>query len=309
MGAIGREDEEDGFLEIVIDGAPFLDGVGDGSEVVVGQHHGGGFLGGFGAFDAHGDADVGAFEGGGVVDAVAGHGHNVSGGLEGGDEAEFVFRGGAGKDVDVLRRSGEVGVGDFFEFVSAEGCVAITDAEGLADGAGGDDVVAGDHFDADAGVLAFGDGGDGFVAGRVDDAGEAEEGEAGLDVCWGQGFLIGRGGADGDGEQALSEPRGFVQTRVPGALVEGFVAVASALGRAGGEDGFGGAFHDDERLVVVRMEGGHEFVCGVERDGGGAGVSVVQLFGVESGFQAEGDEGTFGWFPFKEPAPVFFPEG
>ena len=133
--------------------------------------------------------------------------------------------------------------------------------------------------------------------------------EAGLDVCWGQGFLIGRGGADGDGEQALSEPRGFVQTRVPGALVEGFVAVASALGRAGGEDGFGGAFHDDERLVVVRMEGGHEFVCGVERDGGGAGVSVVQLFGVESGFQAEGDEGTFGWFPFKEPAPVFFPEG
>jgi len=48
---------------------------------------------------AHGDADVGCFEGGSVVDAVACHGYDVASGFEGADEAELLLRHHAGEDV------------------------------------------------------------------------------------------------------------------------------------------------------------------------------------------------------------------
>ncbi len=60
--------------EIVVDGAPLAHRGDDRGEIVVGQHHLGGFLGGLGALAAHGDADIGALQRRRVVDAVAGHG-------------------------------------------------------------------------------------------------------------------------------------------------------------------------------------------------------------------------------------------
>jgi hypothetical protein len=64
LAAVGGQQEEDGLAQVVVDGAAFLHGVGDGGEVVVGQHHLGGLLGRLGALDAHGHAHVGALEAG-----------------------------------------------------------------------------------------------------------------------------------------------------------------------------------------------------------------------------------------------------
>src|SRR5262249_36502589 len=74
---VGRQHEEDGLLDVVVDGPPFLHGSGDGREVVVGQDHFCGFLRDFSAFDTHGDADVCPLEGGRVVHTVAGHRHDL----------------------------------------------------------------------------------------------------------------------------------------------------------------------------------------------------------------------------------------
>src|SRR5699024_9832868 len=106
---------------VVVDGAALADGVGDGGEVVVRQDDVGGLLRRLGALDAHGDADVGAFEGGGVVDAVAGHGHDLAAGLQCRDQAELVLGGGAGEDVVALRRVGELPVVHQLQFGAGDG--------------------------------------------------------------------------------------------------------------------------------------------------------------------------------------------
>ena len=97
FAAIGGQDKQDGLLQVVIDRAAFLDRMGDGGEVVVGQYHLRGFLGRLSALDAHGDADVCAFQGRRVVDAVAGHGHPRAAGLQAFNQAQFVRRAGAGE--------------------------------------------------------------------------------------------------------------------------------------------------------------------------------------------------------------------
>ena len=54
----------------------------DGGEVVVGEHHGGGFLAHLRAGDPDRHTDVGLLQGGGVVDAITGHGHHLAIGLQ-----------------------------------------------------------------------------------------------------------------------------------------------------------------------------------------------------------------------------------
>ena len=91
-------------------------------------------------------------------------------------------------------------------------------------------MVSGDHFDPDSGALACGHGRDGFLARRVDDAGDAEKGEAGLDIGRGQGVLAAAGRSDGDGEEALSASRRLVRQLFPGSTVDRFIAMARPLG-------------------------------------------------------------------------------
>ena len=74
----------------------------DAGVVVVGQHHVGGLLGHIGAGDAHGHADIGALDGGRVVDAVAGHGHHFVVGLQGIHDAHLVLGRDAGEDIRLL---------------------------------------------------------------------------------------------------------------------------------------------------------------------------------------------------------------
>ena len=70
---IGGKQEEDGFLNVGVDTPALLDGFFDGGEVIVGEDHVGRAFGDVGAGDAHGDADIGSFKGGRVINAIAGH--------------------------------------------------------------------------------------------------------------------------------------------------------------------------------------------------------------------------------------------
>jgi hypothetical protein len=91
LAGVGGQQVAQELADVGEDRPSLADGGHDGGEVVVGQDHLGRFFGDVGAGDAHGDADVGRLERGGVVHAVAGHGHDVAVGLEGVDDAELVL--------------------------------------------------------------------------------------------------------------------------------------------------------------------------------------------------------------------------
>ncbi len=169
--------EADELDDVGVDGAALLDRADDGGEVVVGQHHVGGFLGDLGAGDAHGHADVGGAQRGGVVDAVAGHGHDVAVGLAAPRRRAPCARATPGR----TRRSPSIGAASSSSVMRVEvgaGDDSPSMPSSRGDGAGGGGVVAGDHLHLDAGLAAEGDGVAGLGAGRVDDADQRVEGEA-----------------------------------------------------------------------------------------------------------------------------------
>ena len=105
---------------------------------------------------AHGDADVGLLQRGGVVDGVAGHRHDLAGLLHQPGEADLVLGGDAAEDVQLrelldhllVAEVGEVGAGDH----------PRSEAELVGDRPGGHGVVTGDHPDVDPGVVGDADG-------------------------------------------------------------------------------------------------------------------------------------------------------
>lgn len=78
---VGRDQVADELLGVVVDAAAFLDRAFDGGEVVVGEDHVRGELGDVCA-GAHCHADVRLLEGRRVIDTVAGHGDDLTGGLQ-----------------------------------------------------------------------------------------------------------------------------------------------------------------------------------------------------------------------------------
>src|SRR4029450_13014882 len=104
VGDQGGHLEPEVLEQVVVQVAAVVDRLHDGGEVVVGQDHDRGFLGRLGAGDAHGDADVGRLEGGGVVDPVPGHGDHVPGPLEQPDQAQLVLGGDPGHHPDTAER-------------------------------------------------------------------------------------------------------------------------------------------------------------------------------------------------------------
>ena len=100
-----------------------LPGADDAGQVALEQGDAGALDGDVGA-GAHREADVGGGQGGCVVDAVAGHGHDAALGAQALDDVALVVGQHLGLDA--------------------------VDAEAAADGLGGDPVVAGEHDDLDA---------------------------------------------------------------------------------------------------------------------------------------------------------------
>ncbi len=91
LAEVACHSKRDESAQVVVDHPTFLDSRHDGREVVVTQHHVGSFFGHVGAGDPHCDADVGALEGGGVVDAVTRHGHHLALLLEQLDDPQLVL--------------------------------------------------------------------------------------------------------------------------------------------------------------------------------------------------------------------------
>ena len=83
-----------------VDVASEVDGVHQRGEVVVGEDELAGLLGHL-RTAAHGDADVGLLQRGGVVDGVAGHGDDLAGLLHEPGEAHLVLGGDAAEDVQL----------------------------------------------------------------------------------------------------------------------------------------------------------------------------------------------------------------
>src|SRR5690606_21445834 len=94
---VAAQQVADELADVVVDAAAFLHRGDDGGVVVVGQHHVRGFPGDVGARAAHGDADVGLFHRGRVVDAVTGHGHDLPGPPQRPHDAQLVVGRDAGE--------------------------------------------------------------------------------------------------------------------------------------------------------------------------------------------------------------------
>src|SRR5699024_3289287 len=140
-------------------------------------------LGDVGARDAHAHADVGSLDGGGVVDAVAGHGGDGAVGLPGGDDAHLVLRLHTGVNAVLLDGLADLAVGDFVQLSAGDGLAGVgDDAQLLGNGHGGVLVVAGDHDGADAGLAALLDGGLDLGTDRVNHAGQAQEAQILLQI-------------------------------------------------------------------------------------------------------------------------------
>ncbi len=163
---------QDGQLHLDVGGDPpvdvaaQVDCLDQGGEVVVGQDDLGGLLGDFGAA-AHGDADVGLLEGGGVVDRVAGHRDDLAVLLHELGQPKLVFRGDPAEDVQPGQPLDHLVIGQVLQLGAGDD--AGPEAEFVGDRAGGDGVVAGDHPDVDAGAERGADRVPGLGAQRVHD--------------------------------------------------------------------------------------------------------------------------------------------
>ncbi len=75
------------MLDILINRAAFLNRAHDRAKVVIRQDHIRGFLGNIRAGNTHRDADIRFFQGGGIIDTVAGHRDHIAKLLERGDDS------------------------------------------------------------------------------------------------------------------------------------------------------------------------------------------------------------------------------
>ena len=122
----------------------------DRCEVVVAEDHVRGFLRNIGAGDAHGDADVGLAQSGGVVDPVARHRHDVTFALQGLYDLELVFRRDPRVDGHFVDKALKLRNGHPLKIVAREQTSAIGDTQLPGDLKGRQGMVARDHDWTDA---------------------------------------------------------------------------------------------------------------------------------------------------------------
>ena len=190
LGKVCRKQELDDLADVVVDATALFAGTDDGGEVVIGKHHVGDVLGDVGTGDAHANADVGALDGRGVVDAVARHGHDLVARLPSLDDAGLVLGLNAGVHAVVLDVRVEFLVAHAVEVGARDGLAAIgDDTQLLGDGHGGVDVVARNHDGADTGIVGLADGVGDLGADRVNHAGQAAEDQVVLERS---GAAVGR---------------------------------------------------------------------------------------------------------------------
>ena len=178
LAHVAGQQEADGLADVVVNPAALGHGAHDGGKVVVGEDHVRHVFGDVGAGDAHADADIGGLDGGGVVDAVAGHGGDGSPAAPGADDADLVLRLDPGIDAVAVHVLSKLLIAEGIQRRAGDGLGGVGENAQLAgDGHGGVLVVAGDHHRADARLAALLNGGLHLGPHRVDHAGKADEAE------------------------------------------------------------------------------------------------------------------------------------
>ena len=168
------------LADVVVDAAAFFHGRDDRGEVVVEQHHRGGFLRYIGAGDTHRHADIRAFQRRRVVHAVAGHCNDMAAILERLDDVEFVFRRNAREDRNVLDHLLQVLHRHARHVLAGQNAAIIGDAQLARDLTRGQRMVTGDHDGPDTGGLALGHGRLNLGSRRVDHTDQADEDQVAL---------------------------------------------------------------------------------------------------------------------------------
>ena len=154
------------------------DGGRDPVEVVGEQHDVGDVARHVGAPGPHRHADVGRPQGGGVVDTVAGHGHDLAARLQRAHDPVLVGGRHAGEHVDLVHQRAER-VGAHLVHVRGIEHVrrAVAEVELAVDGGGGAGVIPGEEDRANAGAPAGADRGADAGPDRVGERGEADPDE------------------------------------------------------------------------------------------------------------------------------------
>ena len=177
---VAGKEVADKFPDVLINDPAFLDGGNQRGKVVVQKDHVGGFPGHIRAGNAHGNADVGFLDGGGVVDPVAGHGGDVAKAFVSSYDLQLVTGADPGENsgfFDDLQK-GVVGHGG--KFFSGEDPIAgAEDPQLFCGGAGGGFMVAGDHDGTDPRLPAEGDGFFCFLSGRIHQTRQPHENQPG----------------------------------------------------------------------------------------------------------------------------------
>ena len=154
----------------------------DAGEIVVGQHHVGRLLGHVGSGDAHGNADIGTLQRRRIVDAVAGHRHDMVIGFHRLDDARLVLRRNAAAYLQALGALGQLGVAQRFDFAAGQHqAIRTQHADVARDRFRRILVVAGDHHALEASPVRDLQCLDDFLTRRIDHAEQADEDQIALD--------------------------------------------------------------------------------------------------------------------------------
>jgi hypothetical protein len=193
--------------------------------IVVRQHHFRRFLGGLRAFVAHGDAHIGALEGGRVIDAVSRHRDDRAVRLQRLDQPKFMLGAGAGENGCRRQGAAKRRVVHRVDRVAGERVDgALAQAQLARDRGPGRGVIAGDHLDVDPRRLAFGDRLNRFRPRRVDQTDKAEQRESALFDIGQFETLDAACRLRGEGDDALAARRKLVDRGAPPRGVQLFVA-------------------------------------------------------------------------------------
>ena len=177
-----------GFFDVLINSAPFFDGIDDGGKVVIHKHHIGGIFGNVGTGFSHCAANIGFLQSGRIIDSVAGHGDDFSLRLKGFYETHFVGRRNTGIDTVAVYHIRKFSIGKLLQFRPGHNfAVVFADAKRLADGRGGQFVVPGDHNRPDTGTPAPCDGERRLFSRRIHKGGKADKDQVIVTV-----FMYGR---------------------------------------------------------------------------------------------------------------------
>ena len=272
LAGVARQEIVHELLDVVVDAPPLLDGRHDRGEVVVGEHHVGRLAGDVRAADAHRNPDVSGLHRRGIVDAVAGHRHDMAEALQRPHDSQLLLGRHTRVDHRVGGDSPERGVVERVDLRPSDGPRGRDGEAELAphrQGRGG--MVTGDHHRPDAGRAAPSDRRLRLLARWIDHTDEPNKHELPLDpggiIFEGLGGWHGPPGKRQHPHRPAGELRGSVSDLTAACIGERHHGAPSLLSHAAGEHRFGRALRGEPPATIhPRHDHAHAFADSIERN-------------------------------------------